>query len=142
MVKAITYILVNDATVSGLVGDNNAADTAKVYPVIATQTEKYPFIVVRQASRIPEFCKGQRSSTFNYGYQVIIVAKDYDELDALQDAVIDALENQSVSSAINGVTFSDKIRNTNSEDGEYIEEYECYQRILNFESVVDESQAT
>jgi hypothetical protein len=142
MVKAITYILVNDATVASLVGDNREADTAKVYPVIATQTEKYPFVVVRQSSRVPEYCRGQRPSTFNYTYDVIIVAKDYDELEALQTAVIDAIENQAISSTINGVRFTDRIRNTNSEDGEYIEQYECHQRILSFAGVVHESQVT
>lgn len=142
MVKAITYILVNDSTVASLVGDNGAANTAKVYPVIATQSEKYPFVVVSQAARTPEFCRGQRPTTFNYRYEVAIVARDYDDIDALQDAVIDAIENKAINAAINGVTFTDRIRNTNSFDAEYLEKYECYQRVLIFESVVNESQVT
>lgn len=142
MVKGITYILVNDSTVASLVGENGENDTAKVYPVIATQTERYPFIVVRQTARTPEFCRGQRPTTFNYRYEVTIVAKDYDELDALQDAVIDAIENKAISTAINGVTFTDRIRNTNSFDIDYLEAYECYGRVLVFEGVVNESQVT
>lgn len=142
MVKALTYILANDATVASLVGDNGAANTAKVYPVIATQAERYPFVVVRQAARLPEFCRGQRPTTFNYTYDVAIVAKDYDELDALQEAVIDAIEDASVSATINGVRFTDRIRNTNAFDAEYIEKYECYERVLTFAGVVNESQTT
>jgi hypothetical protein len=142
MVKAITYILANDATVVSLVGENGAENTAKVYPVIATQSEKYPFIVVRQAARQPEYCRGQRPTTFNYKYDVAIIAKDYDELDALQVAVIDAIENKSISAAINGVRFTDRIRNTNAIDVEYIEKYECYERVLSFDGVVNESQVT
>ena len=142
MVKAITYILVNNATVGGLVGDNDAANTKKVYPVIATQSERYPFIVVRQASRFPVECRGQRATTFNYEYDVMLIAKDYDDIDALAAAVIDAIEDQSVANTINGVRFTDRIRNTNSQDGEWIEDYEAYSRILSFRGVVDESQIT
>ena len=142
MVKAITYILKEDATVGTLVGANAASDTKKVYPVIATQAESYPLITVRQASRIPEQCRGQRSTTFNYGYEVSLYCKDYDEMDSLEAAIVDAIENVSISAPINGVTFTDRIRNTNSVDGEYLDGYKCYSRILSFATVVYEDQAT
>jgi hypothetical protein len=142
MVKGITYILVNDATVTSLVGENAAGDTTKVYPVIATQDEAMPLVTVWQVARTPQFCKGQRSTTFNYGYEVHVFAKDYDAAVAIGNAIIDALETQDISSPINGVLFTDRIRNTDSKDGDYIEQYKSYRRILNFETMVNESQAT
>lgn len=142
MVKGITYILTHDATVMSLVGENNAADTTKVYPVIATQDEALPLVTVWQTSRVPQSCKGQRSSTFNYSYEIHVYAKDYDEVGSISEAIIDALEEQAISSPINGVVFSDRIRNTNAKDGDYIDKYKAYTKILSFETVVNEDQAT
>jgi hypothetical protein len=142
MVKAITYILANDATVATLVGQNAAADAVKVYPVIATQTESLPLVTVWQVGRSPEFCRGQRPTTFNYSYEVHVYAGDYDVAGAIAEAVIDAIETAVISSAINGVNFTDRIRNTNSKDGDYIKEYKAYWKILTFEAPVNEDQAT
>lgn len=142
MVKGITHILTHDATVISLVGENKAADTIKVYPVIATQDETLPLVTIWQTSRVPQFCKGQRSLTFNYSYEIHVYAKDYDEVGSISEAIIDALEEQAISSPINGVVFSDRIRNTNSKDGDYIDKYKAYTKILSFETVVNEDQAT
>lgn len=142
MVKAITYIIKNDATVASLIGQNADGTVTKVYPVIATQREKYPFVNVRQSSRTPEECRGQRPTTFNYTYEVSIYAEDYDETTDISRAIIDALENTDISSPINGVEFTDRIRNTNEIDAEYVEEYACYAKVVSFASVVNEDQAT
>jgi hypothetical protein len=96
---------------------------------------------VWQVSRTPQQCKGSRASTFDYVYDVHLYSKTYDGLDSLQDAVIDALEDESTG-VINGVTFGSKIRNTNSRDGGYLGDYKVYNRVLTFEATTNESPAT
>jgi len=142
MLKGINYILVNDSTVATLVGDNAAGDTVKVYPVMATQEEKFPLVTTWEVSRIPEVCKGARPSHFNYTYEVHVYAKDYDEANAICDAITMALEEADVDSPINGVSFVDVIQNTNRRDGGMIEEHKAYWKILTFEAQVYEGQAT
>lgn len=142
MVRAITHILKNGVNTAPLIGDNIQADTKKVYPVIATQFERFPLVTVRLAGRTPEFCRGQRPTTFNYSYDVYLYANSYDQIEQIASAVIDDLETQSIASPINGVKFTDRIRNTNSLDADYVDEYKCFQRVISFASVVDESQAS
>lgn len=142
MVKAITYIIKNDATCVALIGNNRDDDTVKVYPVIATQREDYPFVNVRQSGRVPIECRGQRPTSFEYTYDVNVYTKDYDSCETISRAIIDALENQSITDPINGVTFTDRIRNVNEFDADYVDEYECYAKVVQFASVVHEDQAT
>jgi hypothetical protein len=142
MVKAITYIIKNDTTAGGLIGANEADDTKKVYPVIATQTEEYPLVTARQTARVPEYCRGQRPTTFNYEYEVTVYANDYDQAGEIAEAIIDAVEESSINAPINGVTFTDRIRNTNMVDADYLEEYKCYAKIITFAAPVYESQTT
>lgn len=142
MVKGITYILSNDNNLGPMVGANAAGDTNKVYPVIGTQKEKFPFITVWEVSRVPIKCKGQRPSNFNYVYEVHIYAKSYDQLSELADAVIDALEDKDTSAPINGVLFNGPIQNTNSRDGGFLETFQVYNKVLTFEALTSESPAT
>ncbi len=141
MVKAITYILNNDATVESLVGLNTAGTKSKIYPMFATQKEDFPLITVWEVSRIPEQCKGQRSTSFRYGYEVHVFAPTYDGLNAICVAVSNALEDNSTT-PVNGVDFQSKIVNTNRRDGVYLEDYKVYSKILSFEATVHEGQAT
>lgn len=141
MVKGINYILDNDATIATLVGVSSTGKR-KVYPVVVTQKEGFPFITVWETSRTPEFCKGTRPTTFNYSYDVYVYALDYDEANAICDAVVMALEEQSITSPINGVQFTDRIRYMNRKDAGWIEEYKCYNKVLTFESVTHESPTT
>jgi len=142
MVKAITYIISNNATAAALIENNSAGTTAKVYPVIATQREIYPFVNVRQSGRTPEECRGQRPTTFNYTYEVTVYAEDYDQAGDIAEAIIDALEDANISSPINGVTFTDRIRNTDMVDADYVEDYKCYAKTIFFAAPVYENQAT
>lgn len=143
MLKGINYILVNDSVVASLVGMNEEGDTVKVYPIIATQEEKLPLVTTWEIGRIPEECKGVTPTTFNYSGEVHVFAKDYDEANAICNAIEIALQEADVESgAINGVQFDYAIRVTNRRDGGYIAEYKAIQKILTFEAVVNESPAT
>ena len=142
MVKGITYILVHDSEVGALVGANAAADTKKIYPVISTQKEDLPLVTVWEVSRIPEQCKGQRSTTFNYTYEVHVYSKDYDAGNSICNEITTALEEQRVKDPINGVKFATRIRNTNRRDAGYIEDYKAYSKVLTFEAGVYEDQTT
>lgn len=142
MVKGIISILINDDDVQELIGLNALGDTYKVYPVVATQAESLPMATVWQTGRVPEFCKGSVPTTFNYTYEVNIYANDYDQISDIASAMISAVIQADVSNPVNGVKFTDKIRNTDSKDGGYVEQYKAYNRILFFEVPVNESQIT
>lgn len=142
MVKGITYIIKNDSTCQTLIGQNEAQDTVKVYPMQATQKESLPVVTVWKTGRLPEFCKGQRPTTFNYTYEVHVYAASYDGCEAIMNAVINALEETNVSSAINGVRFTDRIRNVDFIDREYIESYKCYNMVGIFQAPVNEDTPT
>ncbi len=49
--RAINYILINDATVSALVGQNVAGDRAKVYPIVVPEYETAPYVAVSVIGR-------------------------------------------------------------------------------------------
>lgn len=142
MVKAITHIIKNDGDCAALIGQNEAGDTVKVYPMIATQKEALPLVSVWMTGRKPEFCRGQRPTTFNYTYEVHVYSGDYDEAEAIMAAIINALEETNISPVINGVKFTDRVRNVDSFDKGYIEEYKAYNRIGVFEAPVNEDQAS
>ena len=142
MVKAITYILKNDATVGALVGNNAAGGKKKIYPMYATQKEDWPIVTVWEVSRVGEQCKGSKTTSFRYGYDIHAFALSYDAVTALCEAIEDALEDANVTSPINGVQFTTKIVNTNRRDGAYLEDYKVYSKILSFAATVNEGQAT
>lgn len=142
MVKGLIYIIINDSTCQTLIGQNAAADTYKVYPVIATQEEISPLVTVFETGRKPEFCRGQRSTTFNYSYEIHVFSDDYDKSRDILNAIIDAVENKSVRDPINGVVFTDRIRNIDAFDKEYIEAYKLYHRVGLFEAPTNEDQST
>jgi len=142
MVKGITYIINADATCGTLIGANSAGTKKKVYPVTVSQNEEPPFVTVWQTSRVPDFCKGSRATRFTYTYEVHVFALDYDAINSISTAIIDALENTSITATINGVKFQDRILNMDSRDGGWIEQYKMYSKILVFQAPVHEDQAT
>lgn len=91
MIKAVTYILENDALVQELVGANSRNDKHKVYPVIAPQSEVEPYIVVKLLNKVP--LGGGLSCGFNYTVGVTCYETSYDKVIALNQAIIDAIIN-------------------------------------------------
>ncbi len=101
MVKAVTYIWENAATVQGLVGQNAAEDKYKVYPVAVPQSETGPYIIVRQSAKV---AIGKGCNSFVYGIEVLSYALSYDAVTALNVAVINALQNQTPTT-VNSVVY-------------------------------------
>lgn len=101
MMNAVTYILNNNATVGTLVGANTAASKKKVYPVIVPSSEVEPYISVRILSRerVAKDC-----ADYRYTVAVSSFTLNYDTTEALNTAVINALEGQA-SGTVNGEAF-------------------------------------
>jgi len=130
MVNAITYILDNNATVQGLVGlRSGAATDYKVFPVVVFETEKAPYIVVRQSGRTS---LGKNCGSV-YTIDVVCYTTSYDATAALSAACINAIQAQT-SATINGVSYG-YMNMTNEADGEYIRDHGLYSKIITFEGV-------
>lgn len=129
MVKVVTYILGNNATIQGLVGTKDEPQTDdyyKIYPVVAPSTETAPYCVVRLASK----ARMGRDCDFTFGVQVVSYAKSYDEVTTLNDAVISVLEGQAAAT-INGQAFG--YLNMTNEQDDFIKEHSLYAKITTFE---------
>lgn len=126
MIKAVNYILNNDATISSLVGANKAGTKTKVYPVFAPNPESDPFIVTSLQGTDP-----QKNCNDKITVQVITYCKVYDTLDEIATAIRTALEAQAGQS-VNGYDFS-FLDLSNAVDGPYDKDYQLYSRIQLFE---------
>lgn len=100
MVKGITYILNTDATFQNRVGTNVSGSKYKAYPCIAPETETHPFSIVKMTNRQLQH-KGR--ATFNGEFTVVSYHKNYDQVDELDDAVIEALVP--IRGTYNGINF-------------------------------------
>lgn len=115
MIKGVTYILKNDAGVQAILGQNFAATKYKVYPVIAPQTEIFPYSVCRMSSRIVE----AKNCGYTAEFIVSSYHQNYDDVADLDDAIVTALNGEN--GTHNGVTFG-YITFLNSNDN-YVEAY-------------------
>ena len=133
MVKVVTYILENNATIQGLVGNKEQEQTEdyhKIYPVVAPQSEVAPYCVVRLASR----ARAGKGCSDNFGVQVISYAKSYDEVTTLNEAVISVIEAQT-SGTVNGMAFS--FLNMTNESDDFVKENMLYAKITTFEGMAE-----
>jgi hypothetical protein len=147
VVKGPTYILANDVTTAGLIGqsagDNEDGQTTKVYPVISTQKESLPLVTVWETARTPQRCRGKMAVDFIYQYEIHVYSLDYDELNAICNSIETALYNQDVDSGpVNGVKYRSKIETINRRDAGYVEEYKAYSKVMTCEAMVYEGSAT
>ena len=138
MIKAVTYILENDATVNALVGRNSRDTKSKVFPVIMPQSEVEPYIVVRLLSKTPL----GRGCGYSYTIGVTSYHTSYDDVTELNEAVISAIENYPDGN-VNGVDFGGL--NFNSESDEYAvdriavtHEHPVYAKLTTFTGIGDD----
>jgi hypothetical protein len=135
MVKAITYILANNASVQTLVGRNKANDKYKVYPVVCPSAEENKYLVVSKTSNIPVECKQGRPTSFDSSFDVFAYCKNYDDLDELTEAVKSALD-RIASNTYNGVNLSE-VRYANEKDL-FSNDNQLYVRQISFNCWIDE----
>jgi hypothetical protein len=131
MVKAVTYILENDATVQGIVGTRSEGTTTdyKVFPLVVPQSEKEPYVAARLVSQVN--LGKDDSCGFSYVIQVVCVHGSYDQMTTLAIAVKNALINQTPGD-VNGIAFG-YLNQINATDGEFTKEHNLYSRILTFD---------
>lgn len=128
MVNAVTYILDNSAAVQALVGlRSSGGSDYKVFPVVVFESEKAPYIVVKQSGKV----RLGKNCAYTYTIDVISYAGSYDAVNALSDACVTALEAQAAAT-VNGFAFS-FLSVVNEVDGEYIREHNLYSKVATFE---------
>ena len=141
MIKGVTHILENDVTFQGIVGRNKALSKFKVYPVIAPQTEIIPYSVVRMTSKTLQHkgSNGSNRNSFEVSFTVNSYHKNYDDVDLLDQAVIQALVPFRGTS--NGVVFG-YMEFVESQD-DYVEAYGgLYARMTIFKAQVTLAELT
>lgn len=126
MLKAVTYILENDATLQTLIGANKANEKHKVYPVVVPETERAPYCVCRIVSkeRVAKACG------YIWNVEVTSYANSYDKVTEINDAVIDALESEP-SGTVNGENYGWSV--FSSESDQFDKDHDLYAKITTFE---------
>jgi Protein of unknown function (DUF3168) len=136
MIKGPIHILKEDATVAGLVGENQAGEKAKVYPVFVPQGEKHPYIVVRQTGKVIQVKNGQNGKEFACTIDVYSYEESYDAVEALDLAVVEAL------TGIQPGTFNaveiHMINHENTQDQHVDEPKQLYVKVSSFSLYVTE----
>jgi hypothetical protein len=133
MLKAVTYILENNVTVQGLVGNKTVEGLEayhKVYPVVAPAEERDSYI----ACKISGKTQLAKDCDYNYLIDVSSYATSYDAVTALNDAVITALEAQA-QGTVNGVTFGSLTFN-NEVDG-YDVDRRLFFKVTTFDGIAN-----
>lgn len=100
MVTDVIALMVNNTTLANLVGENSTGDKPKIYPVMVPQKEKHPYITVRQSSKV----RAGKGCGFINGIEVSSYAKSYDDVVALDDAVLNAIENNGTFLSLTGTS--------------------------------------
>ena len=96
MIQGIVQNLLDDATVAGLVG-------TKVYPVVAPQGIKKPYITARIISNDPNVNKDSVSTLDAVHFQIVSYGEKYTDVDAIDNAARACTDN--ASGEVEGITF-------------------------------------
>jgi len=119
MIQGVTYILETDSVFQSLVGLNVAGTKYKAYPVIAPQDEKAPYSVCTMTGMVLQH-KGNTAggrSTYECEFTVSSYDINYDDVYALDNAVLEALVRRSAT--YNSIAFG-YIEHLGTSDG-YVE---------------------
>lgn len=96
MTSGIIEILTDSVAVQALVGQNDRGDKYKVFPFVAPQGERGPYIVVAKTSNSTQSLGKEIESTLDYPvYDVLCYAKNFRTTELLHEAARDALDNMS-----------------------------------------------
>lgn len=94
MTSGIIEILLDSADIQSLVGTNPDTGKYKVYPYVAPQDEKPPYVVVAKVSNSTVSMGKEVDSTLDRPqYDIISYAKNFRQTEQIDIAVRDALDN-------------------------------------------------
>lgn len=96
MIQGIVQNLLDNATVSGIVG-------TKVYPVVAPQGVKKPYITARIIANDPNSNKDAVSTLDTVHFQIVSYSEKYTQADAIDNAVRACTDN--ASGEVEGINF-------------------------------------
>ncbi len=117
MIKnAIYNILINDTTLTGIVGNN-------IFPVIAPQETDWPFIVIINNSTTPVDVKNEVSTNDLFSFQVDMYSKNDEECQTIAARIrllIDQYTGTSADINVRNIVFRDE------QDGEFDFEVEVF----------------
>jgi hypothetical protein len=138
MIRGVTYILKNDTTLQGEVGQNKAGTKYKVFPTTCGQAEEAPYVIVRLQNMTPYHCKQGVTTTFSGSFIVSSYNKNFEETEDMDRAVRDALWR--TRGTFNAVVFQDIIYEDTSDDFDY--DRQLFVRTSRFTATVDDDQTT
>lgn len=98
MIAGIMSILLNDASVTGLV-DN------KIYPVVAEQEVKRPYVTIRRTGVSPTIVKNEVSGKDEIIFNIAAYSSEYKECIQILSAVRTAIDNYKDTPAGSTVNF-------------------------------------
>jgi hypothetical protein len=84
MTSGIIEILIEDTAVQSAVGQDDL-DQYRIYPVVAPQGIRTPYIVVAEESMRPTLSKGYPSTLDFPRYQILVYSTDFLETETLQE---------------------------------------------------------
>ena len=118
----IYSLLSNDATVSAIVG-------TKIFPFVAIEDIKYPYIVYDNLGVEPTQCKGEVSSLDTISVNIELYSETLGEIEDLGNKVRTALDRVSGTTetvVVQSISFRD-------EDGGYADEDRVYLKIQSYQ---------
>ena len=132
MVESVIDILKNDDVLAALVGNNSTGEKVKIYPVIAPQKEKHPYVTVRQTGKVRQ----GKGCSFQGSFAVFSYAENYDDVKEIDLQVVKVME------AVNGGNNVSFVNLTGTSD-DFVFQGDggggLYSRISTFDCTYDES---
>ena len=90
--KVLYDVLSTDSDVISLVGDNEAADGKRIFPVRASYKETVPLLIYRIGNTNPTNVKGENSGLDTVGFDIYVYGNSYGECTELSEYVRIALD--------------------------------------------------
>src|SRR5690606_31470297 len=109
MTHAVVEWLLGNNAIKTMVGNNDSADTYKVYQAIVPQNEKPPYICIRVMDLTPWTCKGQATTEEVDSVQTDCFANSYKDTYMMYRAVRQTIDGQSFISS-DGTELMGQIR--------------------------------
>ena len=103
MLKGAIAILIADTAIQTAVGTNGSSTAYKVYPLIAPQDERRPYVLLRRTFNPALDCKDAPSELDKPGFDVVVYTETYEEAFNISVLIRTALDGYR--GTINGVTF-------------------------------------